>query len=138
MRGRERDALRRANLNPNDFIALDVILQLNPNAPVVGADIPMPNGQQVPHVISHWVLAMPTNALSPASKVIDAQGRMPSPIDGLVPEIVGRLVLPKARVRPEALRQLAAEGAIDSEDAQPAPANEAPESGASRIHLLNE
>lgn len=112
--GKERDGLRDLGVNPNDFVALDVLLNLTPQIPIMGIDIPDPAGNPRRHVVMHFQLAIPEDNLVPASRVIGADGRQPSPVDGLLPMIKGRFILPRARVKPEVLRILAAKGnAVD-------------------------
>lgn len=91
--------------DPEDYIAIPVQLAVNAKQP--GAVMPMrlPNGQVADMVVLHFVLTLPFDNLK-TSKVLLANGQMPDPLMGMVPLMEARMVLPRARLRPEMLALL--------------------------------
>lgn len=96
------------NGRPCDYVVMPCDVQLNPQGQLGMANVPTPNGP-VEVVIVPLVLAIPTASLR-MSRLLDSSGKMPHPLDGMVPMLAGaRLVVPRARLTPELAAALAGE-----------------------------
>ena len=87
-----------------DYIAVPVQVQMDRSRE--GAIVPMQTPQGVVDmVLVPLLLAMPVSNLR-ATRVLQADGKMPFPLQGMLPIMAARLVLPRRRVRPDLLAAL--------------------------------
>jgi len=96
------------NGRPCDYVVMPCDVQFNPQGQLGLATVPTPNGP-VEVVIVSLALALPVASLR-MSRLLDASGRMPHPLEGMLPMLTGaRLVVPRARLSPELAAHLAGE-----------------------------
>lgn len=85
---------------PDDFIPLDVALQVDRTSQVRVGTI---NGTEVAVVTLQ--LAFPTGGLR-TQRILGLDGTIPSPLDGMFPVLSARMVIRKADVQPALLARM--------------------------------
>lgn len=96
----ERERVKEMRGDPDRYVALPVVLSINPQA--AGGITETPQGEIV---FFQWLLTLPMRNLC-ASRVLGADGQVGNPAEGMLPLIEGRWVLPKGRVAPHVLRSM--------------------------------
>lgn len=95
---REAAIVRHAGADPALFVAWPVTLQVAP--PGVGEvhQVTDPrSGRVLDVVVVPMTMILPCSELR-MSRVLGANGHAPSPLDGMIPIVAGRLVLPRVRL----------------------------------------
>lgn len=96
----EVEQIRKQGGDPADYVVMPVDVQYNPQGQLGLATVPTANGP-VEVVIVSLALALPVASLR-MSRLLDSGGRMPHPLEGILPMLTGaRLVVPRARLAPE-------------------------------------
>lgn len=92
----EAKVLAAAGQAPAAYAAIPVGLALNPQIPMCAQPVQTPSGP-VDMLVAHFALTIPLASLR-ASTVLGPDGNAQNPLDGIVPMIEGRLLIPRARL----------------------------------------
>lgn len=94
----ENAMLRQAGIDPSTYGALVAQAQVNPGAMMAMGQVQTPEGP-VECLIIPLVMFVPMNQLAPRTGVLDTHGNPPNPVEGMLPVVQARAVLPLARLR---------------------------------------
>ena len=93
----ENKLLQDAGLNPADYGAISGQAQVDPQRPMGLGPVATPNGI-VECIVIPLVLILPTSVLRPASRLMDSSGAPRSPVEGMLPVLNTRALVPLARL----------------------------------------
>jgi hypothetical protein len=94
----ENAMLRQSGIDPNTYGALVAQAQVNPGQMMAMGQVQTPEGV-VECLIVPLVMFVPMNQLTPRKGLLDANGHPPNPVEGMLPVVSARAVLPLARLK---------------------------------------
>ena len=94
----ENAMLRQAGVDPSAYGALVAQAQINPGQMMAMGQVQTPEGA-VECLIVPLVMFIPLNQLTPRTGILDPNGHPPNPVEGMIPVVQARAVMPLARLK---------------------------------------